>query len=534
VVRSLGPDPGVGMPSSLRSIIRHRHAPALAVAVVGAVVYAAWQPPSNDFAVQHFRFELFRESPFAIWNNQWFAGHHTPAYSLLVPMLGSMLGAVLLGTMCAVVGAWLGSVLVHDLVDQQPDLRMPRLGGALLAVGLLVSLYGGRITFLLGAVLGIGALLASITAHWRTTAVCALFTTFASPVAGLFLVIIGASIVCARSLTVRHGLALVVPPLAAIGAVAVFFPEGGDFPFPWAGVINVLLVTAALAGFGWRYGVMRWLCFGYALVIVGTAVLTTPVGGNAARLAALAAPTALVMVARVALQWVAIMLVPLLALGWSPVSAMVTLDHAESEEEFYLPLIDVLTDLPAPLRVEVVPLATHGEADWVALQVPIARGWHRQLDRKYNSLFYGRSLSADQYLDWLQSLGVRYVAIADATLDSAGKLEEELLADPPSYLQLIHDDGLWRVFEVVAHTELIASGHAQLTELLTDSFRLHLDGDGPVVVRVRFSPWFRITEGAGCVRPNPLGWTVVQGPAGDVRVRASLSALAVLDHDGDC
>jgi hypothetical protein len=522
------------MPTSFRSIIRHRHASAIAVAVVGAAVYAVWQPPSNDFAVQHFRFELFRESPFAIWNNQWFAGHHTPAYSLLVPLLGSVLGAVWLGSICMVLGAWLGSLLVHRLVELHPDLRYPRVASVLLVVGLLASLYGGRTTFLLGSVLGIGALHASLTAHWRTTALCALFTAFASPVAGLFIAVIGMAVVCARSLSVRHGLALVVPPLAAIAAVAVMFPEGGDFPFPWGGVINVLIATAVLGALGWRYLFMRWMCLGYGVFVLLCAVLTTPVGGNSARLLALAAPVVLVMVARLAMPWVALMLVPLLALGWAPVSAMVTLDSEQSDEEFYLPLIDVLQGLPAPLRVEVVPLATHGEADWVGLAVPIARGWNRQLDRKYNPLFYGRSLSADQYLDWLQSLGVRYVAIADATLDVAGEKEAELLADPPSYLKKIHDDGVWRVFEVVAHTELIASGHGELTELITDSFRLHLDGDGPVVVRVRFSPWFRVTEGDACVRPNPLGWTVVNGPAGDVRVRASLSAFAILDHNGDC
>lgn len=524
------------MPSSVTTLLRHRHTPAVAVAALGSLVYAIWRPPSNDFAQQDFRFELFRTSPFAIWNNQWFAGHHTPAYSLLVPLLGSVFGALLLGIVCVMVGSWLGSVYVHRLVELQPDLRRPRLAGVVLALGLMASMYGGRVAFLLGAVLGIASLLAASTAHWRVTAVCALFTAFASPVAGMFLVIVGAAVVCARCLSIGHGMALVVPPLAAIGAVVVLFPEGGDFPFPWGGVVNVLVATAVIAAFGWRYLFLRWMCLGYAAVVLLCALLTTPVGGNAARLLALAGPVVLVMVATVATRWVALMLVPLLAMAWSPVSAMVTLDREEASEEYYQPLVDFLSGLPEPLRVEVVPLATHAEAEWVGLSVPIARGWNRQLDRKYNPLFYGRPLTPDQYLDWLQSLGVRYVAIAaDAHLDQGGTLERDLLADPPSYLTEIYDDGVWKVFEVVdAHTELIASGEGELTELLTDSFRLHLDGDGPVVVRVRWSPWFRVTEGDACVRPNPLGWTVVDGPEGDVRVRASLSAMAVLDHNGDC
>jgi hypothetical protein len=285
---------------------------------------------------------------------------------------------------------------------------------------------------------------------------------------------------------------------------------------------------------GWRYSFLRWACTGYAAFILLCAVVPTPVGGNAARLLALAAPVVLVLVAVVPVPLlVGLLTVPLLVLQWSPVSAAVTLDEAQSEKAFFQPLLTTLQGQPAPMRVEVVPLASHGEADWVALEVPIARGWNRQLDRKYNALFYAASLSADQYHDWLVDTGVGYVAIADATLDSAGQLEEQLLSDPPPFLHEIHHDDVWRVFAVEPRPEL-ADGDASMTELDVDSFVVRVGSARRVTVRVRFSPWFRVVDGEGCVSESPEGWTVVDAAPGDVRVRAELSLRAVMDRDGDC
>jgi hypothetical protein len=125
------------------------------------------------------------------------------------------------------------------------------------------------------------------------------------------------------------------------------------------------------------------------------------------------------------------------------------------------------------------------------------------------------------------------VAIADATLDSAGRLEEQLLADPPPYLREIHRDDVWRVFAVEPRPEL-ADGDASVTELGIDSFRVLMGPTRPVTVRVRFSPWFRVVDGEGCVSESSDGWTMVDAAPGEVRVRAELSLGAVVDRDGDC
>ena len=67
-----------------------------------AVVYLILKPRSPDLAAHLFRSDLFGREGFTIWNGQWYGGHHTPAYSLLSPPLGWLLGPQLMGALSAV------------------------------------------------------------------------------------------------------------------------------------------------------------------------------------------------------------------------------------------------------------------------------------------------------------------------------------------------------------------------------------------------------------------------------------------------
>ena len=78
----------------------------LVVAALGAAVYLLVAPPSADLAAQEYRAEL----GLTLWNNGWFAGHHTPGYSVLFPPLGGLLGGV--GVAALLVGA-AGGVVVR-------------------------------------------------------------------------------------------------------------------------------------------------------------------------------------------------------------------------------------------------------------------------------------------------------------------------------------------------------------------------------------------------------------------------------------
>ena len=69
------------------SLRRSDLVPAGLAAVLATVaVRLGWR--GADWPAQLLRVELVERAGPAIWNNLWFAGHHTPGYGLLFPILG--------------------------------------------------------------------------------------------------------------------------------------------------------------------------------------------------------------------------------------------------------------------------------------------------------------------------------------------------------------------------------------------------------------------------------------------------------------
>ncbi|MEJ7798540.1 MAG: hypothetical protein WKF42_08580 [Solirubrobacteraceae bacterium] len=58
---------------------------ACVVAALGAAAYLLLEPASADLPAQQYRAGIVHEAGVGLWNNGWFAGHHTPGYSLLSP-----------------------------------------------------------------------------------------------------------------------------------------------------------------------------------------------------------------------------------------------------------------------------------------------------------------------------------------------------------------------------------------------------------------------------------------------------------------
>jgi hypothetical protein len=77
------------------------------------------------------------------------------------------------------------------------------------------------------------------------------------------------------------------------------------------------------------------------------------------------------------------------------------------------------------------------------------------------------------------------------------------------YLREVWHDAHWRVF-AVAGARPLARGAARVTALGTERVRLAADRAGTVDLRVRFTPYWRLTAGRGCVGEGPGGWTRVR------------------------
>ncbi len=73
----------------------------------------------------------------------------------------------------------------------------------------------------------------------------------------------------------------------------------------------------------------------------------------------------------------------------------------------------------------------------------------------------------------------------------------------------------------------LVSGPGRLTALGSDSFTLRASSAGTLLVRVRFTRYWTLASGTGCVRPAPRGWTslTLRAP-GTVRRRRPLLARA--------
>lgn len=496
--------------------------PAWTICAALSIVYLILAPPSGDLAAASYRSDLFARVGFTLWDNAWYGGHHLPAYSVLAPALGALLGPQLL----AALSATLATALFAALIEGRFTIGATRIAAAWFAFGAAISLLSNRVPFELGLAIALGALLlAQRERPWLALALAAL-TPLASPVAGAFLAL--AFLAWALNGPQRAiPAALALTALVPIAALTFAFPEGGTQPFVasafYPTLVAVLLIALLIPR---ERRVLRLGAGLYALVLVGCYLLPGAVGGNADRLGVLVGAP---LVALLLIGGSSIGRRPLLLLALAPLlvywqaKAPVTDFAAASSDpassaSYYTPLLSELRALGVgdgarPARIEVLPLTDHWEARWVPPHVMIARGWERQLDRYRNGVFYdaAKPLTASSYRAWLDEQAVSYVALPDAVLDYSARVEAQLIRGPGglSYLREVWRSRHWRLFAVLGARPLI-EGPATLTSVQSDSFTLLAPAAGSSTVRLRFTPYWALASGSGCVARAPGDWTKVR------------------------
>jgi hypothetical protein len=502
-------------------------------AAVLAAVYLLVDPQTVDLAAHLYRADLFEREGFTIWNGNWYAGHHTPAYSVLFPPLAALLTPQVAGALSAVAAAWLFDRLLRGHYGEQ----RARWGALWFGVGSVTLLLTGRMTFAFGVALGLGALLAWQRGRIWTALALAVVCTLASPLAGLFVALAGAAhLLAARS---REGAMVAAAALAPALVIALAFPEGGTEPFFLSAFLPVPLFAAGcLLLLPPEERTLRWAAVLLGLAGVAAFVVDTPVGGNAARLGALfggplAATVLIGGTRRLPPAALAAIFIALAFWQWSPAVRDVSdgLSDPAAEASFYEPLNDLLEErLDGPARVEVVFTHAHREAEAVARRFPLARGWQRQLDIRHNELFYEDDLDPREYERWLRELGVRWVALADAELDYSADEEAAIVRSQPSFLRPAGSRGEWRLYEVTGPAPLALG--ARLTRLGNDSARLEFERPGSAVVRVR---WSRYWKAAGACVESAGEWTRVTAERpGAVELKMSFALSRVASGGRRC
>lgn len=452
---------------------------ALAVAVPLALAYLIVQPPAGDLAAATYRGDLFARVGFALRDTGWYAahGHYLPGYSLLSPELGAWLGVYTVLALSAVAAAALFGLIAERVFS----CAGARVAAGWFALGFGVGLLSGRVPYDLGFAIGLAAVLALLSDRLAPALGLAVLTSLASPVAGAFLALAGVADALVggwerrgggrgdrdhgddpRSPQVgaRRGIALALAALAPIVVLALAFPEGGWEPFApsvfWPALAGVLLIALLLPQGSLTPRARLMVRAGaalYALALIGSFALHTPVGSNAARLGALLAGPLLAGVLWDRHRLILCLLVPVL-LYWqieTPINDETALAGDPSvHASYYAPLRAELRTLTHGRRtiVEVPLTGAHWEAAYLAGHdgIALARGWERQLDTRYARLFYEPHLSASAYAAWLRANRVAYVALPDVRLDDAGRAEGALIARGLPYLHELWHSAHWRLY----------------------------------------------------------------------------------------
>ncbi len=430
--------------------------PVVALGLVAA--YLILSPPAGDLSAATYRSDLFVRAGFTTWDTGWYAahGHWLPAYSLLSPALGALLGVRVVLALSAVAASALFALIAERIFGR----AAARVAAAWFALGFCVGLLSGRVPYDLGFAIGLGAVLATMRGPLALALALAVLTSAASPVAGAFLALAGLAYAFACA---RRGLALTVAALLPILVLSVAYPEGGYEPFArsalWPAAVGVILIALLLPRGPLSPRAHRALRAGaalYALSLIAAYAIHTPMGGNAARLGPLLAAPLLAGVLWDRRRVTLLLLAPML-LYWQLVTPVRDLSSIAGDPSvhasYYAPVLAELQKLTpgTPTIVEVPLTKAHWEAAYLAGHdgIELARGWERQLDTRYAALFYRPTLSASAYREWLTENKVRYVALPDTPLDKAGRLEGVLTARGLPYLRELWHSRHWRLYGVM-------------------------------------------------------------------------------------
>ena len=517
----------------------------VAIAVVIAIGYLIWEPRTVDLAAHTFRADLFGKEGFTIWNGQWYGGHHTPAYSIISPPLAWLLTPPVALALAAVACAALFPPLARGAFGEQAA----RWGSIWFGIGATTLLFTARLPFAIGIAFGLAALLALQRRRYAWAIVFAILSPLGSPVAGLFLAMAGVAVALAangdRSKRLE-GLAIAAAAFIPPAFLSWAFPEGGWAPFPTSAYLPIpafAIICAILLPREQR--ALRWGVILYGLGATLALPLETPMGGNAVRLGALFGGPVMLCALWGQPIWRKLWLAPLLVAGfaslafwmWSPAVRDVIkyLEDPAAKSDYFEPLRQFLYTLPDQRRIEIPFTRSHWEGAEIAPEVPLARGWLRQLDTGLNPIFYKGQINRLTYASWLADNAVRYVALPSAKPDKSSYGERALIEKGLPYLRLRWKSDDWRVYEVLLPAPIVLpQGNARivLEQFGSDELLLDVKKPGEAIVKVRWTPyWFARNA---CVEPDGDWTRVITHEVGFVRMSTRFSPERLFSRGKRC
>jgi hypothetical protein len=514
----------VSLQSTISSL-RTRRMLTWFVPVVGLALYLILVPQVPDFAAQATRAAIFDRLGSVSWWPGWYGGMELPTYSVLAPgimatighLVGSSDGGVAItGAIASAISMWVGHQLLRGSAR-------PRAASVAFAGTVLINLFGGRITFLVGLAAAMLAVYALVHRHPWLAGVATIVSVLGSPLAGLFTGIVAAAVLVSDRTRRPQALVVGVATALSLGALAVLFRSPGVMGSPPAQILFALLGIVLVLIACRQEPTIR---AGAVIVAVGLLVcLVVPnsVGLNLTRMVWLLAAPMIVGYGHrpdkhvLALTCLALVF-PAVDVTWQLAEA----DSPSASASYYQPLLAQLGQRldsgdHIGQRVEVVEPQTKGAARYVGETTPVARGWERQADVVDNPIFYNEgALNPSSYRAWLDELAVAYVAVPSTKLDFASVDEAKLIAAGLPYLHLVWSNSDWKLYRVADPAPLVRG--AQIISMSGNQLRMQVSRPGLVPIQIRWSNHLAVLDGTvpvslgvrarGCLSQNG-DWTLL-------------------------
>jgi hypothetical protein len=338
----------------------------------------------------------------------------------------------------------------------------------------------------------------------------------------------------AAAVVLAAGLELVV--------LRVFPTRGLYYPYGlWrllaGGVVAGLGAALSLRARGGAALASLFLVWGAASV--ATYLIPSPVGHNLVRASTFVFPLMLLAasIAEFRPRWLAAAaLAGALAANVGPYLTMIPDRSADpaAGRAFWSPLLGYLTAHRAGdgFRVEVVPTANHWEAYYVPQAgYALARGWYTQLDIGDNPALYRKTLAPAAYRRWLRGAGVRYVVVPRTSLGAvSSRREARLISSGRSGLREVYSGRSGSIYRLPHAVPILTGpGSPTITALDHTAISGRLSRPGRYLLRVHYTPYWRISSGSLCLTPSEDGMTELDAfRAGPFSMHAIEAPFAVL------
>ncbi len=484
--------------------------------LVGTLAYTAitvlmWAGgiPGWDAAAHVYKAELIRDGQSMFWDNFWYGGSYGAInYGFLYYWLVQFVPAAVVVVLAA--GLVPPLYYVYQRRMWAIDDIWPPL---LLAVVMGVYLAHGQDPFIVALALSLAglALVAVKLPVWA--AVPMGIGIFVNPMAIVVTGVLMLADVLSRPEVRRRYLwfaVAVAPPVLLRLVLGSVFPEPSAYLNETTQMLVYLgfaLVGVALAGVNAVHTrgpfVVLFLIYA-ALCLASFIVPHTPIGNNIGRFFLVFGIPLLMLLRHSRLQRpfphgelavIPIVLFALLQLG-TPIDHLFSNDDLpQTQASFFAPALAVAQERhDANHRIHVVALRRHWEAYYFPRAgYAVTRGWYRQADAIHNGLFY-TSYDAASYADWLRSMGVEYVFLAEAPLDPWSEREARHLGSSREFTA-VERAGAWTVYRV-ARAEGLAvgldGGKARVTALGHNAFTVAVDRPGPYLVKITWNPYWKL------------------------------------------